>query len=116
MRSPRRSVPSASFGGNCANADISGRRPIWPRGWGPGLRRSSGRSPRRMQRLELWASPEPTIARIEAGTVRDQLAETGHDARDSGIALIARLGVAARRYPVLWERDDLVWARRRLEA
>jgi dTDP-4-dehydrorhamnose reductase len=69
-----------------------------------------------MQRLELWASPEPTIARVEAGTVRDQLAETGHDARDSDIALIARLGVAASRYPVLWERDDLVWARRRLEA
>ena len=27
--------------------------------------------------LELWASPEPTVARIDATTVRDQLAETG---------------------------------------
>jgi dTDP-4-dehydrorhamnose reductase len=48
--------------------------------------------------------------------VRDQLAETGHAARDGDIDLIADLGVCATRYPVLWERDDLAWARRRLEA
>lgn len=73
--------------------------------------RVSGLSP-----LEFWASPEPTIARIDATTVRDELAETGHDARASDIDLIAALGVSAARYPVLWERDDLNWARARLEA
>lgn len=70
----------------------------------------------------MWASPEPTIARIDAQTFRDQLALTGHDRRDSDVALLASLGVDASRTPVLWERcasedptqTDLSWARRRL--
>ena len=75
-----------------------------------------------MKRLEIWASPEPTVARVDAATVRDQLALTGHDARDGDVALLASLGVDASRTPVLWERSapadpaaiELGWARRRL--
>jgi dTDP-4-dehydrorhamnose reductase len=74
--------------------------------------------------LELWASPEPTVARIDATTVRDQLAETGHEGRFDDVALIADLGVAACRYPVLWEKTaprdprelELGWAEERLNA
>lgn len=65
--------------------------------------------------IELWASPEPTIARISQTQWRDQLSETGHDVRGSDLDLIASLGVNASRYPVLWERGDLEWARGRLE-
>ena len=65
--------------------------------------------------IEFWASPEPTIARISENQWRDQLAETGHDGRLQDIDLLASLGVAASRYPVLWERDDFAWARPRLE-
>ena len=54
--------------------------------------------------IELWASPEPTVARIDATTVRDQLAETGHDVRADDAERIAHLGVSASRTPVLWER------------
>jgi dTDP-4-dehydrorhamnose reductase len=72
--------------------------------------------------LEIWASPEPTVARIDASTYRDQLAATGHDVRDGDVALLASLGVHASRTPVLWERCapadptqvDLSWAVRRL--
>ena len=74
--------------------------------------------------FEVWASPEPTIARIGAGAVRDQLAETGHDGRAGDPARLAALGVDASRTPVLWERSapleptriDLREPRRRLEA
>ncbi len=72
--------------------------------------------------LEIWASPEPTVARVDAATWRDQLAATGHDARDGDVALLASLGAGASRTPVLWERCapddptrvDLRWAERRL--
>jgi dTDP-4-dehydrorhamnose reductase len=57
-----------------------------------------------VNRLELWASPEPTVARIDALAVRDQLAETGHDVRRDDAQRIAALGVQASRVPVLWER------------
>lgn len=75
-----------------------------------------------MRALEIWASPEPTVARVDATTWRDQLAATGHDARDGDVARLASLGVAASRTPVLWERCapddptevDLRWAARRL--
>ncbi len=75
-------------------------------------------------RFEIWASPEPTFARIGAATWRDQLAETGHEARPGDIDLLAGLGVAASRYPVLWEKHavrdpapyDFSWARERLDA
>ncbi|MGB8265533.1 MAG: family 1 glycosylhydrolase, partial [Candidatus Velthaea sp.] len=65
--------------------------------------------------IEVWASPEPSIARIGAATVRDQGAETGFRARLGDIDLIADLEVAATRFPVLWEHDDLDWAALRLE-
>lgn len=65
--------------------------------------------------IEVWASPEPSIARIDATTFRDQLAETGHGERDDDCERIADLGVAATRFPLLWERADFTWARRRLE-
>lgn len=73
--------------------------------------------------FEIWASPEPTIARIDHATYRDQSRETGHDTRIEDLDLLASLGVTASRYPVLWEkaspestdRIDLSWARERLE-
>ncbi len=57
-----------------------------------------------MTPLELWASPEPTFARIDAATVRDQIAETGLDVRLDDAERIAALGVSGSRVPVLWER------------
>ena len=71
---------------------------------------------------EIWASPEPTVARIDRWRSRDQLRETGHEAREGDIDLIAGLGVHATRYPVLWEKvaphhpevRDYAWADRRL--
>jgi dTDP-4-dehydrorhamnose reductase len=73
--------------------------------------------------FEIWASPEPTVARIDAATYRDQLAETGHEAREGDIDLLGSLGVQGSRYPVLWEKTApegparlrLDWASRRLE-
>jgi dTDP-4-dehydrorhamnose reductase len=73
-------------------------------------------------RPEIWASPEPTVARIDRLRYRDELAETGHDRRERDVELIAALGVAATRYPVLWEkvapedpdRRDYAWAERRV--
>jgi dTDP-4-dehydrorhamnose reductase len=73
---------------------------------------------------EIWASPEPTVARVDRARTRDQLRETGHDVRESDVGLIADLGVYATRYPVLWEKvaphhpdvRDYRWADRRLAA
>ncbi len=72
--------------------------------------------------LEIWASPEPTVARVDARCVRDQLAETGHETRCGDVALLAALGVRATRYPILWEKVapespdtlDFRWAGERL--
>jgi dTDP-4-dehydrorhamnose reductase len=76
----------------------------------------------RPSRLEIWASPEPTVARVDRLRWRDQLHETGHDERDDDVDRIAALGVKATRYPVLWEKvapahpdaRDYGWAERRL--
>ena len=65
--------------------------------------------------IEVWASPEPSIARIDATSARDQGRETGFRARCSDIDAIADLGVAATRFPLLWEHGDLEWAAPRLE-
>jgi dTDP-4-dehydrorhamnose reductase len=73
---------------------------------------------------EIWASPEPTVARIDRLRSRDQLSETGHDTRHGDVDLIANLGVRATRYPVLWEKvaphdphvRDYGWAAQRLQA
>jgi dTDP-4-dehydrorhamnose reductase len=62
------------------------------------------RARRHAPKLELWASPEPTVARIDTDTVRDQIAETGLDVRTGDAERIAALGVSASRVPVLWER------------
>jgi dTDP-4-dehydrorhamnose reductase len=67
-------------------------------------------------RLELWAGPECTVARVRADVV-DQLELTGHAARAGDLDRLASLGVAAVRYPVLWERverDGWDWADERL--
>jgi dTDP-4-dehydrorhamnose reductase len=79
---------------------------------------------RHTEPVEVWASPEPTVARIGRDVWRDQLADTGHDRREGDIGLIADLGVHASRYPVLWEKvaphhpgaRDYRWAARRLNA
>jgi len=76
----------------------------------------------RVDGLEIWASPEPTVARIDARRVRDQLAETGHEKRSGDVARLASLGVGATRYPILWEKVapdapdalDLRWAEERM--
>ncbi|MBV9884864.1 MAG: family 1 glycosylhydrolase, partial [Sphingomonadaceae bacterium] len=72
--------------------------------------------------LELWAGPECTIVRL-GDRWRDQVTETGHEARDADIDLIAALGIRTLRYPILWERVapdrpdrlDFSWTDRRLE-
>jgi dTDP-4-dehydrorhamnose reductase len=74
--------------------------------------------------LAIWASPEPTIVRLDASTYRDQSKETGHADRESDIERLAALGVSGTRYPVLWEsvergapgERDYAWAERRLAA
>ena len=53
--------------------------------------------------LEIWASPEPTVARIDSATIRDQAAETGWSTRAGDVDRIADLGVGGCRFPVLWE-------------
>jgi dTDP-4-dehydrorhamnose reductase len=78
-----------------------------------------------MSELEIWASPEPTVARVDAFLWRDQIAETGLELRAADDAeRIAALGVRASRVPVLWERvapvdphaRDFAEPQRRLEA
>jgi dTDP-4-dehydrorhamnose reductase len=52
--------------------------------------------------LELWGGVECTIVRI-GDDYRDQVRETGHSSRLSDIDAMAKLGVKAVRYPILWE-------------
>src|SRR4051812_45536464 len=54
-------------------------------------------------RLELWGGPECTVNRV-GNLYRDQTKETGHHRRLADLARFAELGIAALRYPVLWER------------
>lgn len=63
-------------------------------------RRSFGPSP-----LEKWGGSECTVNRV-GDRWFDQLAATGHDARDADLAAIASLTLDALRLPILWER---VW-------
>ena len=71
---------------------------------------------------ELWGGIECTIARV-GDDYRDQTLETGHHLRSSDIDLIADLGVATMRYPILWEtvspdspdEYDFSWTDDRLE-
>ena len=56
-----------------------------------------------MGELELWGGPECTVNRV-VDRFRDQLSESGHADRADDIDLFSELGLAAVRYPVLWER------------
>lgn len=56
-----------------------------------------------MHTLELWGGPECTVNRV-GDRYRDQIVASGHHERSSDIGLLADLGVAAVRYPMLWER------------
>ncbi|MCH4152425.1 MAG: sugar nucleotide-binding protein [Sphingobium sp.] len=75
-----------------------------------------------MHELELWGGPECTVNRV-GDQYRDQLAASGHEERLSDIDLMADLGFATLRYPVLWERvaphdparNDWSWTDRQLE-
>jgi dTDP-4-dehydrorhamnose reductase len=53
-------------------------------------------------RLQLWGGVECTVVRV-GDEYRDQSEETGHAYRLEDIDLIADLGVATVRYPILWE-------------
>ncbi len=65
--------------------------------------------------LELWGGPECTVNRV-GDRFGDQLRASGHHDRLTDLDLFASLGIAALRYPVLWERvapdrpDDFDWA------
>jgi dTDP-4-dehydrorhamnose reductase len=71
---------------------------------------------------EIWGGIECTINRL-AGGYSDQLALSGHYDREDDIDAIAALGIAALRYPVLWEKHqplehgdtDFTWVASRLE-
>ncbi len=52
--------------------------------------------------LELWGGVECTVVRI-GDEWRNQIAETGHDARLGDLDAIATLGVTTMRYPIVWE-------------
>ncbi|HEX8420525.1 MAG TPA: family 1 glycosylhydrolase [Sphingomonas sp.] len=56
-----------------------------------------------MQDLELWGGPECTLSRV-GDDYGDQFARSGHYDRDTDLDLFASLGIAAVRYPILWER------------
>ena len=53
--------------------------------------------------LEVWAGVECTVNRVGDRYV-DQLHLSGHDRRAGDVELFGWLGVAAARYPVLWEQ------------
>lgn len=75
-----------------------------------------------MTSLELWGGAECTVNRV-GDVFGDQVAATGHCERFGDLDLIAGLGVAALRFPVLWERvsperaedRDFSWSDPRLE-
>ena len=51
----------------------------------------------------MWGGPEYTLNRV-GDVFFDQVERSGHAGRASDIDLFADLGIAALRYPVLWER------------
>lgn len=56
-----------------------------------------------MTAIELWGGVECTVNRV-GDRYRDQIQLSGHHGRVSDLDRFADLGVAALRYPVLWER------------
>lgn len=57
------------------------------------------------KKIELWGGVEYTYNRV-GDTYFDQLKSSGHDVRLDDLELFSRLGIAALRYPVLWERNE----------
>jgi dTDP-4-dehydrorhamnose reductase len=53
--------------------------------------------------LQLWGGLECTVNRV-ANAYFSQIDRNGHAHRDCDIARFAALGIAAMRYPILWER------------
>lgn len=75
-------------------------------------------------RLELWGGAECSVVRVR-GRYRDQIAETGHEARLDDYARMADLGITTVRLPLLWEKlsdfgkraqPDWAWADQRVTA
>jgi dTDP-4-dehydrorhamnose reductase len=72
--------------------------------------------------LELWGGVECTVVRI-GDEFRNQVVETGHASRMTDLDEMAKLGVKAVRYPIVWESVapesptelDFSWHDRRLE-
>lgn len=56
-----------------------------------------------MEPLELWGGVECTVNRV-GDHFFDQVRRTGHHDRPDDVALLASTGIAAVRYPVVWER------------
>lgn len=56
-----------------------------------------------MSDIEAWGGAECTVNRV-GDTFHDQLAATGHQHRADDFALLQRLGLAAIRFPILWEK------------
>ena len=52
--------------------------------------------------LELWGGLECSVVRI-GDEFRNQIVDTGHQARFSDLDAMAELGIKAVRYPILWE-------------
>jgi hypothetical protein len=55
--------------------------------------------------LSLWGGVECTLNRV-GDRYLSQLEMSGHWGRDDDLERFAELGVAALRYPVLWERTE----------
>jgi len=53
--------------------------------------------------LEVWGGIESTVNRV-GDAYFDQMEWNGHATRSGDLDLIAALGIAALRYPILWER------------
>ena len=72
--------------------------------------------------LELWGGVECTVVRI-GDEFRNQVVETGHASRMADLDEMAKLGVKAVRYPIVWESVapespselDFSWHDKRLE-
>jgi dTDP-4-dehydrorhamnose reductase len=71
--------------------------------------------------LEMWGGVECTVNRV-GDTYHNQLERSGHASRNGDLERIAQLGIAALRYPILWEttapdgldRIDWRWADERM--
>ncbi len=72
--------------------------------------------------LELWGGVECTVVRV-GDEFRNQVIDTGHAARMSDLDEMAKLGIKAVRYPIVWESIapespnelDFSWHDKRLE-